>query len=140
MSIEQTELLQRLKNASVYNHRTDKFSIMETHISWVLLTGGFAYKIKKSVNLEFVDYTTLEKRKHFCEEELRLNKEFVPELYLEVVAITENKDKIEINGDGEIIEYAVKMKEFPQEFLFDAIVVQIRWGRCRSYFSNCLYL
>ena len=122
MSVEQIELLQRLQNSSVYDHRTDKFSIMETHISWVILTGIFAYKIKKSVNLEFVDYTTLEKRKHFCEEEFRLNKEFVPELYLEVVSITENQDKIEINGEGDIIEYAVKMKEFSQEFLFDALL------------------
>ncbi len=62
--------------------------LVETHISWVILTGPFAYKIKKPVKLDFIDTSTLERRRHYCNEELRLNRRLAPELYLEVVPIT----------------------------------------------------
>ena len=79
-------LIQALTNPSVYPHPVTQITIQETHISWVLLTGPFAYKIKKPVNLGFVDFSTLALRHHACLEELRLNGRLAPTLYLEVVS------------------------------------------------------
>lgn len=110
-------LLAALQNPQVFPHSTGKFEVLETHISWVLLTGEYAYKIKKPVDLGFVDFSTLEKRRHFCHEEMRLNSRLAPELYLEVVAISGNERAPEINSDGDIFEYAVKMRQFQQKNL-----------------------
>jgi aminoglycoside phosphotransferase family enzyme/predicted kinase len=86
--------------------------IVETHISWVLLTDQYAYKIKKPVNFGFLDFSTLEKRRFCCEEELRLNKRLAAELYLGVEAITGTADYPQLGGTGTAIEYAVKMTRF----------------------------
>lgn len=88
-------------------------NVIETHISWVLLTGLYAFKIKKPVNFGFLDFSTLEKRRFCCNEELRLNKRLADELYLEVVPITGTPDHPQIGGSGTAIEYAVKMIRFP---------------------------
>ncbi len=112
-----TKLLQALQNPSIYDHPVQEFQIIETHISWVLLTGPIAYKIKKPVNLGFVDFSTLERRRYFCGEELRLNRRLAPDVYLDVVAITGNRETPEIGGRTQAIEYAVKMKQFPQQNL-----------------------
>ncbi|HEY8096051.1 MAG TPA: AAA family ATPase [Methylobacter sp.] len=88
-------------------------NIIETHISWVLLTGLYAFKIKKPVNFGFLDFSTLEKRRFCCNEELRLNKRLADELYLDVVPITGTPDHPQIGGTGTAIEYAVKMIRFP---------------------------
>ena len=96
--------------------------IAETHISWVLLVGQFAYKIKKPVRLGFLDFSTLELRKHFCLEELRLNHRYSPELYLEVLAITGTEEEPHIGGSGTTIEYALKMLRFPSALSFDRMV------------------
>lgn len=88
-------------------------SIIETHISWVLLTGQYAYKIKKPVNFGFLDFSTLEKRLFCCNEELRLNRRLAADLYLEVVPITGTADHPQIGGADAAIEYAVKMTRFP---------------------------
>jgi uncharacterized protein len=92
-------------------------AVIETHISWVLLTGAFAYKFKKAVDLGFLDFTTLGRRRHFCEEELRLNRRLAPALYLDVVAINGTNETPVVDGAGPPIEYAVKMREFPQAAL-----------------------
>ena len=76
-----------LKDPACYDHDVDDVRVVETHISWVVLTGQFAYKIKKPVKLPFLDFSTAERRKIFCDEELRLNRRLAPELYLEVVPI-----------------------------------------------------
>jgi len=96
--------------------------IVETHISWVLLAGDFAYKIKKAVNFAFLDFSTLEKRRHYCEEEMRLNSRLSPQIYLAVVAITGNGDAPKLDGTGSAIEYAVKMRRFPQTAQFDVML------------------
>ncbi|MDD5242117.1 MAG: AAA family ATPase [Sulfuricella sp.] len=98
--------------------------VIETHISWVLLAGGFAYKIKKSLDLGFLDFSTLEKRRHCCEEELRLNRRLAPNLYLEVTPITGNTGQPTLDGSGQAIEYAVKMRRFPQSSLLDQILLR----------------
>ena len=106
--------------------RSNTFRVIETHISWVILTGNFAYKIKKPVNLGFVDFSTLEKRLYFCEEELRLNRRFATDLYLQVIPITGTPTCPELGGDGNIIEYAVKMCEFPQHDLLSTYTTEQR--------------
>jgi len=99
-------------------------SLRETHISWVILCGDFAYKIKKPVNFGFLDYSTLELRRHFCEEELRLNRRFSPELYLAVVPISQAEQGPAIGGGGPPIDYAVKMSRFQEEQLLDGIAAR----------------
>ncbi|MGI9318012.1 MAG: AAA family ATPase [bacterium] len=92
-----------------------KLEFIETHISWVILAGEFAYKIKKPVDLGFVDFTTLEKRKYFCMEEVRLNRRLAPDLYIGVVKICGTVESPILDGVGNELEYAVKMRRFPQD-------------------------
>src|SRR5450759_159749 len=106
-------LIKALSKASAYQHEVTAVSVVETHISWVLLTGQYAYKIKKPVNFGFLDFSTLEKRRFFCYEELRLNRRLAADLYLDVVPITGKPDQPKMDGAGEAIEYAVKMVQFP---------------------------
>ena len=97
-------------------------ALIETHISYVLLTGQFAYKIKKAVELGFLDFRTLAARRFYCDEELRLNRRFAPELYLDVVAITGSVEAPVFGGTGPAIEYAVKMREFAQDGLASQVL------------------
>lgn len=97
--------------------RPSSVTMQETHISKVFLTDHFAYKLKKAVKNDFVDYSTLEKRHHFCHEELRLDRRYAPELYLGVAPITWNGHSIEMEGRGRPIEYAVKMRRFTEDTL-----------------------
>lgn len=110
-------LLTALQNPALYDHPVTGFTLMETHISWVLLTGDFVYKIKKPVNFGFLDYSTLKQRAHFCAEELRLNRRLAPGLYLDVIAIRGSEDAPRLDGDGPIIEYMVKTRQFRQQDL-----------------------
>jgi len=110
-------LVEHLKNPALYDHFAKQISVLETHISTVLLVGDYAYKLKKPYNLGFLDFTTLEARHYYCEEELRLNRRLAPNLYMSVVAITGSVDAPHFDGKGKIIEYAVKMRRFPQENL-----------------------
>ncbi len=120
-------LIERLLTAQVYPHEVLEIELLETHISWVILTGVYAYKIKKPVDFGFVDYSTLTRRKRYCDLEIQLNQRFAAELYLGVVPISEAGQRLRVGdvdsepGDGptqRILEYAVKMRQFPQ----DAIV------------------
>lgn len=117
-------LLATLRNPAPYPHLVRRVELVQTHISWVLLTGSYAYKIKKPVNLGFLDFTTLAARRHFCEEELRINRRLAPELYLDVVPIAGTAQHPLVGGDGTPIEYAVKMKEFAQSALLDNAVAR----------------
>jgi len=98
--------------------------LLQTHISYVFLTGRYAYKIKKPVNFGFLDFTTLDKRKFYCEEELRINRRLAGDMYLEVVPINRSKESIAIKGPGETVEYAVKMKEHPQKHIMTNLLQQ----------------
>jgi uncharacterized protein len=115
------DLVNALYNPNAYPHAVEKVQVQETYISWIILTGLYAYKIKKPVNFVYLDFSSLKLRQHFCEEELRLNKRFAPHLYLEVVAITENAGKVEVNGNGAIVEYAVKMRQFDPSHTLDKL-------------------
>jgi hypothetical protein len=105
-------LIAGLMSARAYLHETTTIELIETHISWVLLTGDFVYKIKKPVNFGFLDFSTLEKRRFYCQEELRLNQRFSPEIYLEVVPVSGGTSAPQMNGKGVAIEYAVRMRQF----------------------------
>lgn len=102
---------ERLASA-ILPHDTQDIGVRETHLSYVLLAGAYAYKIKKAVALDFVDTTSLEHRRQLCEEELRLNRRYAPDLYLRVVPITQTAGKLHIDGTGEAVEYAVEMRRF----------------------------
>jgi len=101
----------------------------ETHISVVLVAGGFAWKFKKAVRFDFLDFSTLDKRRFYCEEELRLNRRFAPDIYLDVVAVTGDPDHPVLDGDGSPLEYAVKMRAFEQAALWSE---RIDNGRLRA--------
>jgi len=113
------QLISALNNPRLYDHPVANVEIIETHISWVILTGAYAYKIKKPVDLGFLNFSTLSSRKHYCELELKLNKRLAPDYYLDVVAITgthKNPEfRSEVSDDTDVIEYALKMVQFPQE-------------------------
>lgn len=110
-----------LGDAACYDHQVDKIELVETHISWLLLTGVYAYKIKKPVNFGFLNFSTLALRERDCRDELRLNRRLAAEIYLDVVAITGSLDAPRINGGGEIIEFAVKMRQFPGDATLDKL-------------------
>lgn len=111
-------LVQQMLEPGFYPHAVEEpIRLMQTHVSYVFLTGEYVYKLKKTVDFGFLDYSTLEKRKHFCEEEIRLNQTGAASVYLGVVPITQNKEKAALAGDGEPVEYAVKMRQFPQSAL-----------------------
>jgi aminoglycoside phosphotransferase family enzyme len=110
-------LFAALLDPACYPHPVARVRVIETHISWVLLTGEYAYKIKKPVNLGFVDFTTPGQRRYYCEEELRLNRRLALGLYLEVVSIRGDPGAPRISGEGPVLDYAVKMREFPQDAL-----------------------
>jgi len=93
----------------------------ETHISWVLLAGNDAYKIKKSLDLGFLDFSTLEKRRFYCEEELRLNRRLAPDIYLDVAAIGGSPEQPLLGGEP-AIEYAVHMRRFPRAAMMDSLL------------------
>jgi len=114
-------LIAALQNPAVFPHPVTEFKVIETHISWVLLTGEFAYKIKKPVDFGFLNFTTLKARKHFCEEELRLNQRLAADLYLELLPITGSENAPALGGKGQAIEYAIKMRQFPQDSLLSAV-------------------
>ena len=111
-----------LMRPDAYAHTVATIELVETHISWVILTGSYAYKIKKPVNLGFLDFSDLEKRHFYCQEELRLNSRLAPELYLEVVTITGPEQQAEFSGKGSVIEYAVKMRQFPPDMQMDKLL------------------
>lgn len=108
------KLIAALKNPALYAHPVEDIRVIETHISWVILTGTYAYKMKKPVDFGFLNFTELSARKHFCEQELLLNQRMAPELYLQVLPITGSQDNPIIGGEGEPIEYLIQMREFPQ--------------------------
>ena len=114
-------LILSLGDPSCYDHPVDQVRRIETHISHVLLTGEFAYKIKKPLNLGFLDFSTLDKRLHACREEIRLNRRLAPAIYIDVVPITGTPVAPHINGSGEAFEYAVKMRQFPPDSTLDRL-------------------
>ncbi len=119
-------LLRSLQDPRLYPHPVTHFDLRETHISWVLLTGPFAYKIKKPVNFGFVDFSSLAQRRMFCHEEIRLNQRSAPDIYVDVLRISGTPEHPRLDGHGEPFEFAVKMRQFPADATLDHALARIR--------------
>jgi len=110
----QINLFKAMEHPDFYPHAVSAIEQRDTHISKVFLTGNYVYKIKKPVNLEFLDFTSLEKRRYFSRQEIDLNRRLAPDVYLDVVPLTFKAGRYEMAGDGSIVEYAVKMHQLPE--------------------------
>lgn len=125
------KLLQFMEKTSSYAHAPDSIEHIQTHISHVFIAGDFVYKIKKPVNFEFLDFSTLEKRKYYCEREVELNRRLCEDIYLDVVSIKsyENTFKLEDTTGKKIVEYAVKMKRLSEEHFLPSFIERGELGR-----------
>lgn len=124
MSSELPLFVQSLLMPEAYPERPSTIELLQTQMSFIFLTGDYTYKIKKPVNLGYLDYTSLDKRLYFCRQEMELNRRLCPKAYLGVLPVTESKGKIRIGGSGSIIEYAVKMRQLPRERMMDILLTQ----------------
>ena len=115
-----TDIIDSLMNPAAFPHPVSSVELIETHISWVILTDDTVYKIKKPIVLDFLDFGDLERRKFYCEEEIRLNQPWAPDIYLDVVPICRDNGQPRLEGSGTPIEYAVKMRRFDQSMRLDA--------------------
>jgi aminoglycoside phosphotransferase family enzyme len=122
MTLDLPTLQQAMLNPAVYPDKPNEVKLIETHISLLFLTGNYVYKVKKPVDFGFLDFTSLEKRRHFCEREVILNRRLSTGIYLGISNITRDQDRILIDGKGEIVEYAVWMKQIPDELLMDKLL------------------
>jgi aminoglycoside phosphotransferase family enzyme/predicted kinase len=116
------KLVKALLEPKAYPEAAGKIELMQTQMSFVFLTDRFVYKVKKAVDLGYLDYTTLDKRHFFCQKEVELNRRLCPETYLGVLPVTEDRGEIRIGGRGEAIEYAVKMRRLPQEKMMNVLL------------------
>lgn len=119
-------LLRALQDPRLYPHSVTRFDLRETHISWVLLTGPFAYKIKKPVNFGFVDFSSLTQRRFFCHEEIRLNQRSASDIYVDVLPISGTPEHPRLDGQGKPFEFAVKMRQFTADATLDHVLAQVR--------------
>jgi uncharacterized protein len=118
------EFIEDLLDPATYGHRPDRVELVQTHISYVLLAGEHVYKIKKPLDLGFLDFSSLDLRKHFCEEEVRLNSRLCAGLYYGVEPINKSEEGIRIGGNGEAIEYAVHMRRLPAGKMMDELLTR----------------
>ncbi|MGB5899717.1 MAG: AAA family ATPase [Geitlerinemataceae cyanobacterium] len=115
-------LIQQMLQPTFYPHAVvEPIRVLQTHISFVLLTGEYVYKLKKTVDFGFLDYSSLEKRRHFCQQELQMNQRGASEIYLEVLPISQQGETFELGSSRNIVEYTLKMRQFPQENLWTSL-------------------
>ncbi|HEY8837036.1 MAG TPA: AAA family ATPase [Dehalococcoidia bacterium] len=117
-------LPEALLRSEAYPHAAQRPRLITTHISWILLAGRFAYKLKRPVDLGFVDYTTRDRREHFCQEELLLNRRLTRDVYLDVVPIVQTPAGIRVSGDGAVIDHAVRMRRLPQQRMLNRLLAR----------------
>lgn len=120
MNNAQSSLVEAMLKPDFYDPAVAEVELKETHISWVFLAGDFAYKLKKALNFGFLDFSSLEKRRHFCQEELRLNRRFAPQLYLDVIPIGGSLKAPQLGGEAPL-DWVVKMKRFDSTQQFDRL-------------------
>jgi len=116
--------IQDFYKPETYPHPVSHIEMIQTHASWVFLSGDFAYKFKKPVDFDFMDFSTLAKRKYYCEQELKLNRRLAPDLYLDVLPVYRHGDTYNLSKPGEIVDYCLKMIRFSQSNLFDQKLLQ----------------
>ncbi len=114
--------IQYLQQESSYPHSAADISLVQTHISFVLLAGDSVYKWKKPVDFGFLNFSTLEKRKYYCEQELQLNRRLCPDLYKELVTINKDGEGFCLNGSGEVVEYGIRMARMPEERMMGRVM------------------
>ena len=120
--MESTDVVKALSRPEAYPDHPAEVSMQQTHISWLFFTKDFVYKVKKPVNFGFLDFTSLEARRHFCEEEARLNRRLAPDVYLGVRGITAADGEIRLGGPGDVIDYALQMRRLPEEPMLPALL------------------
>ena len=117
------QFVQSLLQPESYAHSVDKVELVQTHISTVLLAGDFVYKFKKAVNFGFLDFSDLTKRHHYCEQELLLNRRLCPDIYLDLVTVTdEGGGSFALNGKGKVVEYGVQMARMPEQQMMQKVI------------------
>ncbi|PIE60197.1 MAG: hypothetical protein CSA32_00210 [Desulfobulbus propionicus] len=114
--------IRALQEPMKYPHPVKDVSLVQTHISYVLLAGDFVYKFKKPVDFGFLDFSELEKRKSCCQRELVLNRRLCPDIYLDLVQVTELDGQFALNGEGAVIEYGVRMARMPEERMMGKVI------------------
>lgn len=114
--------IQYLMDVASYPHRAIDVRLLQTHISYIVLVGECVYKWKKPVNLGFLDFSTLEDRRYFCEQELSLNRRLCPDVYLDVVHIARQDDSFCLGGAGEVVEYGVRMARLPEDRMMGEVM------------------
>ncbi len=124
----QKQVVEALRKPEAYDEEPGQIEMKQTHISFIFLTRNFVYKVKKAVDFGFLDFSTLEKRRFFCEKELSLNRRLCGDMYLEVVPINQS-DSIKIKGEGVAIEYAVKMKRIPEDRIMTKLLEEDKVDR-----------
>jgi aminoglycoside phosphotransferase family enzyme/predicted kinase len=122
--MELARLIDCLSDPAAYPDPVGTVEVRQTHISAVFLAGDYVYKVKKPVNYGFVDFGTLTKRRHYCDEEVRLNRRLAPDVYIGVVPVTRRDAQVELEGKGEVIEWAVKMRRLPDEATLQSLLQQ----------------
>ena len=126
MNFDQQKIILNLKKSTAYSHSVHRIKVLETHISWILLTGPFVYKIKKEVKFgKILDFSTIGLRKKFCEKEYKLNRLLCGDMYQGVVKIIQKNGIMrfaDLEERGKPLEYAVKMIEIPQRFRINNLV------------------
>ena len=120
--MESTDVVKALSRPEAYPDHPAEVSMQQTHISWLFFTRDFVYKVKKPVNFGFLDFTSLEARRHFCEEEARLNRRLAPDVYLGVRDITAADGEIRLGGPGHVIDYALQMRRLPDDRMLPALL------------------
>jgi aminoglycoside phosphotransferase family enzyme/predicted kinase len=111
-----------LQQPEMYPEGTSQVGMRETHISWVYITDHYVYKVKKPIDLRFLDFSTLDKRKFYCEQELRLNRRLSTSTYLDVVPLRQRHGGVCLDGDGPIVDYAVKMNRLSEDHLLETLL------------------
>jgi aminoglycoside phosphotransferase family enzyme/predicted kinase len=126
--MELLQLIEALSDAAAYPGHGGEVEVRQTHISAVFLVGPHVYKVKKPVEFGFLDFGTLAKRRHYCEEEVRLNRRLAPDVYLGVVPVTRSRTGLRVEGDGEAVEWAVKMRRLPDEATLQSRLQRVEAG------------
>ena len=116
------EVVRALLSPAIYPERPKKVELLQTQISFIFLADDFVYKLKKPVDFGFLNFTTLERRRFFCQQEVELNRRLCPEIYLGVVPLVRKKGGFSLDGRGEVVDYLVKMRRLPQERTMDRLL------------------
>ncbi|MDP2917550.1 MAG: hypothetical protein Q8O16_06445 [Dehalococcoidia bacterium] len=122
MTTRLPDMVQAMLDPEIYPDRTSKVELAQTQMSFVFLTDNYVYKVKKPVDLGYLDYTTLDKRHYFCRQEVELNRRLCPEVYLGVVPITRSNGAFTLGGQGEVVDYAVKMRRLPEDRMMNVLL------------------